>query len=486
MKYRLFTAIAITAMAIMSCSTDTGNIGSTIISANDIINVSEAEYTATSRSLLIDSVYARNYDCYFGKVKDPETDSYVKTEFMAQFNMLENYSLPSLNRSLSKDADGKIIADSCEIWLYFDQSACYGDTLTPLKMNIMELNRPMSEKTTYYSNFDPKAEGYIRTDGLRKSSVFTIANLTYSDSLRYSSDYTNIARISLSDTYTDKEGVVYKNYGTYLLRKFYERPEFFTNSYNFVNEICPGFYFELNDGLGVMAKFFSIELRTYSTFQTDSSKNSYVLINSATPEVLQTLKVTNDKNALKTLAENSNCTYLKAPAGIFTEVTLPVEDIMQEHVNDSLLSVSIKFNRENNGESSIYQLSTPSTIMMLPKDSLKVFFEEDREYDYKSSFTSSLSNNNYSFTNISNLITLMGNNLKKGLSTDANWIENHPNWNKVLLIPVSITTSSTATTGSVSTSVISNEMKLVSTKLKGGPNNPIEVNVISASFNDGK
>jgi len=484
MNYRLFTAIAITAMAIISCSTDTGNIGSSIINSKDIINVSAGTYTATSKSLLVDSVFARNYGCYFGKVKDPETDSYVKSEFMAQFNMLEEYSLPSLSLALSKDENGNIIADSCELWLYFDKTACYGDTLTPLKMNIMELDRPMSETKTYYSNFDPKAEGYIRENGLKKSSVFTMANLTYTDSLRNSSNYTNIARISLSDSYTDKNGVVYNNYGTYLLRKFYENPEYFKNSYSFVNEICPGFYFELNDGLGVLAKFYSIELRTYSTFQKDSTKSSYLLINSATPEVLQTVKITNDKKALKNLADNSDCTYLKAPAGIFTEVTLPVENIIHENANDSLLSVSITFQRENTGESSPYQLSTPSTIMMLPKDSLKVFFEEDREYDYKSSFTATLSKNNYIFSNIGNLVTLMSNNMKKGLANDVNWIENHPNWNKVLLIPISISSSSTSTSGAASTSVIANEMKLVSTKLKGGPNYPIEVNVIYANFND--
>ncbi len=485
MKFRLFTAIAITAMALVSCSTELGNIGYTIINEGDLINVTSGSYTATSSSVIVDSVFARNYGCYFGKVKDPETDSYVKMEFMAQFNMLEDYSLPSLNRSLSKDADGKIVADSCELWLYFDKSSCYGDSLTPLKMNIMELDKPMSETNTYYSNFDPKEEGYIRKDGLKKSSVFTLSNLTYSDSLRSTTGYLNIARISLSDSYTGKDGVVYNNYGTYLLRKFYEHPEYFKNSYSFINEVCPGLYFELNDGLGVMAKFSAIELRTYSTFQTDTAKNSYILVNSATAEVLQTIKVTNDKKALKNLADNSDCTFLKAPAGIFTEVTLPVENIMEEHVNDSLLSVNITFQRENNAEVSPYQLSTPTTIMMLPKDSLKVFFEEDKEYDYKSSFTTTLSSNNYTFTNISNLITLMYNNKKNGLAADANWLEHHPNWNKVLLIPISVTTSSAATTAtSTGTSVIANEMKLVSTKLKGGAENPIEMNVVFANFSD--
>ena len=51
--------------------------------------------------------------------------------------------------------------------------------------------------------------------------------------------------------------------------------------------------------------------------------------------------------ALEDLVNDNSCTYLKSPAGIFTEVTLPVDEISQAHANDSLLSVSVTFNRQN-------------------------------------------------------------------------------------------------------------------------------------------
>ena len=84
-------------------------------------------YSAYSHSVLVDSVYARNYDTYFGRVKDPETGAYVKTEFMAQFNVQEGLKLPTYEEMTSDG--GEIIADSCEIWLAFDKASCYGDTL---------------------------------------------------------------------------------------------------------------------------------------------------------------------------------------------------------------------------------------------------------------------------------------------------------------------------------------------------------------------
>ena len=481
MKLKLLTAIAFSAMAIISCSTDTDTLGSSLTNESDKLELSTGTFSAYTRSVLVDSVFARNYDTYFGYVKDPETGTYVKTEFMAQFNMQENIKLPDISE-IAKDDDGNVVADSCEIWLLFDIASCYGDSLAAIKMNILELMKPMDESETYYSNYDPRKGGYIREDGLKKKMLFSLSNLTYSDSIRSISDYSEIARISLSDKYIDKDGVEYNNYGTYLLRNYYKHPEYFKNSYSFTHKICPGFFFEVADGLGLMAKFVQMEMRTFFHYKQNNTTYVSFLANSSTPEVLQTTQVTNDKVALARLVEDQSCTYLKTPAGIFTEVTLPVDEITQSHTTDSLLSVSVTFLRQNSDtKASPYLIDAPTNIMMLPTDSLGVFFEEEKQYDYKSSFTSSLATtNSYSFTNIGNLITLLSDNKKKGLATDPDWVNKHPNWNKVLLVPVLMT--NTNNTQSNNVTVIENQMGLKSTKLVGGAGTPIEVKVIYAHF----
>ena len=121
MKLRLITAIAFCAMAVMSCNEETLEIGLTLTSENDKLDISTGTFNATSKSILVDSVYARNFDCYFGNVRDPETGAYIKSEFMAQFNMLESPNLPARDRILGMK-DGDIAADSCEIWLFFDRT----------------------------------------------------------------------------------------------------------------------------------------------------------------------------------------------------------------------------------------------------------------------------------------------------------------------------------------------------------------------------
>ena len=138
MRLRLFTAIAFTAMAMISCNEDTDSIGSSLTQSTDELKINTGIYEATTRSILADSVYARNFDCYFGMVKDPETDTYVMNEFMAQFNVLEDLVLPDKSQIVSL-IGGEVVADSCELWLYFDKDECYGDSLTPMKMGVLEL-----------------------------------------------------------------------------------------------------------------------------------------------------------------------------------------------------------------------------------------------------------------------------------------------------------------------------------------------------------
>ena len=484
MKSRLFTAIAVIAMALISCNEDTGTIGSSLTDEADKLNISTGICYATTRSILADSIYARNYDCYFGRVKDPETGTYVTSEFMAQFNMLENYVMPDKETILTKSEDGEIGADSCEIWLYFDKDLCYGDTLTPIKMRMMELDRPMNDTMTYYSNYDPVKEGYIREDGLRHDLAFSLSNLSYSDSVRSLSGYRDIARISLNDPYTDKKGKVYDNYGTYILRAYYDSPQYFKNSYTFIHNLCPGFFFEFNDGLGVMAKLDQIEMRVFYHFKKDTTTYYGAMRMASTEEVLQTTKVTNDKEGLQRLVDDESCTYLKTPAGIFTEMTLPVDDILSpEHQSDSLLSVSMTLRHINSMiPQNKYLLDEPSSVLMVTKDSLYSFFEKEKTYDFRSAFVADLATNSYTFSNIGNLINLMYQNRLIGEMTNPEWVKKNPNWNKVVIVPIA-NTSVTVTTSATIVYALSNEMGLSSTQLVGGPNSPIEMKVIYGKFN---
>jgi hypothetical protein len=48
------------------------------------------------------------------------------------------------------------------------------------------------------------------------------------------------------------------------------------------------------------------------------------------------------------MAADQSCTYIKTPAGLFTTVTLPIEEIMRNHENDSISSAKMVIRRINN------------------------------------------------------------------------------------------------------------------------------------------
>ena len=243
-----------------------------------------------------------------------------------------------------------------------------------------------------------------------------------------------------------------------------------------------------------MAKFDEIRLRVFMHYKSDTTTYVGYLSSASTEEVLQTITINNDKAALRQLAEDNSCTYLKTPAGIFTEVTLPVDEIKQNHSTDSLLSASVYFNRINNEQSSsVFSFDVPKNVILIQKDSVNTFFEQSRNYNNKYAFYSSLNKNAYSFANssdISNLIVKMYNDKQNGLKSDPNWVAKHPDWNKALLIPVSELKASSASSSYNSTSTstvigLVNEMGLTSTRLvKGTKENPIKIKVIYAKFND--
>lgn len=481
MKTIIYTVIAIiSCITIASCDDTTDSIGNSLTDNMDMLKVTTDTFNVATRSIVADSVLSRSTTGYLGKIRDIETGNYITGDFMAQFSTLENYKLPEKDSIVSLQ-DGEVIADSCSIRLFYTDY--YGDSLATMNITAYEMNEPMKEGVKYYSNFDPIAEGLIRNDGMKVNKTYTLTDLSISDEDRADeSSYTPNIKINLNKPYTDKNGVTYNNYGTYIMRMYYEDPDRFKNSYNFIHEVCPGFYFKTNDGIGSMAYITVSQLNIYFRYLNDSTYVGTTSF-SATEEVLQTTNISNDKQNIADLANDNTCTYLKTPAGIFTEITLPVDEITENHSNDTINTAKISLTRINNNTHDEYSLSAPSTLLMIPKDSLYTFFENGDNVDYKKSFiaTYSSSTNQYTFNNISGMITYMADIKRKGLAENSNWLNEHPDWNRVVVIPVSVTTNSSSQIVK-----IVHDMSLTSTKLVGGSENPyepIKINVIYSKFN---
>ncbi len=471
------------ALTFAACDETTDMIGNSLNTNIDGVAVEAATFNVESRSILADSVLSNSITGYLGKVKDPESGNYITGDFMTQFTCLEGFSFPEKDSVLTVDAEGNnhfgdIKADSCVLRLFYTDF--YGDSTQTMKLTAYEMGKSMNEDRNYYSNFSPIENGYIRKGGIQKNKVYSLTDFTVAENVRDTTTYTASIPIRLNEPYTDKDGKTYNNYGTYIMQQYYQHPEYFKNSYEFRENLVPGFYFESKSGLGNMAYIFASELAIYYKLWYADSVNRVSTAFWGTEEVLQTSKISNSKTALQRLVDDNSCTYLKTPAGIFTELTLPVEDIIKGHENDTISTAKVVIQRINNTNSSDYQLAVPKTVLMIPKDSLYSFFEKREIYNNINSYvaswgySSSSNDNNYTFNNIAGMITTMKNCDRRSA-----------NWNKVVLIPVEVTTTTSSSTSSVVTTKVTHNMALTSTKLVRGTatgNSPIQISVIYSKF----
>lgn len=455
---RLLTVLVIAALTFAACDDTTEGIGGSITNKIDNINISNSAFNVTTKSIVADSVLSRNNTGLIGKMKDPETGNYVKGDYMTQLSVLPTFSVDTLDY-IKQANKGSIEADSC--YLLVSYNASYGDTIAPMKVTAYEMTRPMSEDKEYYSNYDAFEKGWVNENNQHWSSNYNLSN---------TSDVKNF-KIYLNKKYK-KDGKTYKNYGSYIMQTYAEHPEYFKTNYKFLHNVCPGFYIKNVGGTGNMAKIWNTELIFYWTRKKTINKDSTAVSIGynrfdGTEEVLQLNKIENDTENLKKLAskDQEKCTYLKSPAGIFTEVTLPIKDIMKGHEKDTLNTATISFPRLNNeNEDNPYNFATPSTILMVQKDSLQSFFEKSKLADNRTSYTASYSStgtykNAYTFQNIANLVSAMYKNKGKG-----------ENWNKVVLVPVNVITTTQGYTTVISK--INHDMSLASTRLIVGTDDP--------------
>lgn len=481
MNIKYWASLALASFFLVSCDDTTDNIGSSLIDNVDKLHITTDTFTVSTRSIVADSVLSRNMTGYLGKVRDPETGAYLSSSFMTQFYSPENFSFPDKDSIQSRDELGEVMADSCDIRLYYN--GFYGDSLATMKMSVYELTKPVEEQKFFYSNFNPEKE-YINGNENKTNKVYTLVDLNVDEKTRYSKDYMPAIRISL-----DKE------YGTKILKAYYDNPNAFKNAYSFIHDVMPGFYFKSVGGLGSMAYISLSQLNVYfrhktTTTASDGTKRDTIITSvgafPGTEEVLQTTTVSNDKSTLQKLVSDNSCTYLKSPAGIFTEMRIPVKDIVEKqyigedgkiysHKNDTINSAKVVLTRINNAQDSEYTLAIPQTLLILPKADMYSFFEKKKVADYKTSFlaTYNSSTNTYTFNNIGGLVKYLYEN---GDRTKADW-------DKVVIIPVKTTYNTTSTTKELI--AVNHDMSLASTRLVGGPESKygdIKISVIYSKF----
>lgn len=446
-------------VCLIACDDNTGTLGNSITPEADSINIKTRSYLAESQSIAVDSVLGKTGKVYLGRFTDPQTGSLFEADFIAQFNCVEGGSVFPPADSIKGDSAIRV-----ELRLFF--TTFFGDSTNTMTAEVYELERTLKENEKYYTNIDP-TQFYDPNSQPLAHKVYTAIDYTLEDS-----------ELEDADHYANVSIPLPIEIGNEMIKLYRSNPEFFANATSFIENICPGYYVKSTNGDGTVLYIDQVALNVYfSDMRTDSV---YVTQFVGSEEVLQTNRFNTQQ--VQHLVEDDACTYLKTPAGIFTEVTLPVVDMMAD--GDSINSAKIVFTRYNDTYDTQYKFGTPKILLMVRKSEMSSFFEKNRLTDNVSSFYTTYNNtfNRYEYNNIARLIIHCYNERQAWLEanpgkTEAEFSEAHPDWNKVVLIPVSTVRDS-------NNNIVNfrHDLSLNSTRLVGGKDR-IEIKVISSAFN---
>lgn len=457
MKLKFLAALGIAA-TLYSCDDETTGIGQFVADA-DMIPAKADSYTIETESYLLDSVYSRSSTAYLGKFTDKDYGTF-SSDFLVQINCPENFILPDRIEEIK----------TAKLGLYY--TSYFGDSLASIRVQIDPLTKAIKDdgtnKALYYSNLDP-TEYYDKNATPLAIKDYSAYDRTIPDSVRNEDGYYPNVAIDLGDGFC-KNFLEKYNYTETVNGKTIH--PYFKDSESFINNVLKGFYVHTISGEGSILYISDIYLHLTIAYWTKTSEDKDTLVHtvvpmSSTKEVFMSTRFKN--SGMKELVSDPKCTYLKTPAGLCTEVTLPIEEMYQAHKNDTLNSISVSFQKLKDQSNNPFKMGTPSNLLMVRKGEMKDFFENNKVYDNKTTFiaTYSSTTNSYDFFKLNRLISYIFSEIRpeieKGEAEWNKWKSEHQDYNKLLLVPV--TTESDSQGNIIG---VENDLNVNSAMLMGG------------------
>lgn len=469
MKLKFLAAVGLAA-TLYSCDDTTTGVGEFVADADEI-TASAQTFEATTKTLKYtdlnpDGVFSRTSSAYLGKFTDPDFGTYT-TDFITQINCTEGFEFPERLKDIESTT------------LELSYASFFGDSLAPMKVRVDVLKEAIDDTGEnlglYYTSYEPE-KFYNKNGNPLAEQEYAVRDNSWSDaeidSIKSANGYYPPLVINLDkkNTWNIGEEQHTGTFSQYLKAKYDENKNNFKDAYSFIHNVLPGFYVHNTSGEGSILYIGDIWLRMKVSYYITGSEGQDSLVYTSIPfaatnEVFMSTRLNNSEDALDKLAEEKTHTYLKTPAGLCTEVKLPLQEMYDALGTDTLNSVSMSFtkykNVSNNSASSPYKMGTPQNLLLIRKNEVKDFFEQRKNYNSKTTFlgTYSSTTNSYSFSQVNRLISQIFSDMRTKEEPAQGWDE----YNTMVLIPVKTETDSQGNTIG-----LSHDLEVNSAKLIGG------------------
>lgn len=347
MTHRLNIFLAVGLSLLVSC-TDTGQTGLVVQPDDDKVAVFVDTFGVASRDYYARAISAQ-CDTSAMTLGEFYSERYgsTKADLLIQFAPPVEYEFPpdSLNPT----------PDSLVLFMYYN--TWFGSSNAPLEISIYEINQQAIDyNTTYYS--DLNVADFTDQSVLMGRRVITSIDQTLPDSVLYADTYSPVFRYKFSDEQ---------------LQRFFSLPHEAYQSLEAFTDAFKGLYITTKYGASTMVYFNQIHMRLFYHYSvhrdgTEATVNTSIIFPS-NREVRQLNRFEHSELPSAALAADT-MVRVKAPAGIFPHVDIPVGNIrthINNRVGDALYNVNsaVLVAEVVDAEAEKYPLSPPSALVLV-------------------------------------------------------------------------------------------------------------------------
>ena len=417
-KLFLFAGLLSGLCYLIACNDSLDRVGMGIQPEGDQILTYGDSLSIDGKTIKDPVLYAKTINGLLGNFYDPAYGQ-LKAGYICQFYPAQGFGDQDRIDSIDLFTGSQI--DSVQLKIFY--TTYVGDSLSPMELTVYPVRKETPLTEDYYTPIDPA--DYCDLNAPLGKKAYTARDLTISDSLNQANvadgNY-KVISVSLPHAWGQSFYDEYKECLNEPGRKTFQTPEALA-------EFFPGLYVKSTLGSGCLLEVEKTDVYIYYSWTREVEDTTYVnnlrtdtLIGAAvldvTKEIIQLNEYvgSNDEQLLQDGPDVEKM-YVKTPAGIFAQISIPIGEVKSKIGNRKFSNVRLSIPAEmsddwqytwtfpGTGAASLFSMAQ-SKMLLIEPDSIRPFFENQRIADGKTCFFTTFDPSSYSYTfsNISNVI----------------------------------------------------------------------------------
>jgi hypothetical protein len=398
MKTKIFLSFFLLGLLyLVGCDDSINSIGVSIQPDEDKISVISETADVEGETQKMGAIYAKSITGLLGEFYDSQFGS-LKAGYACQYYPSVGFVPDSMVNENEIDS----------IKLHVIYTSYFGDSLAPMEVSVYPVIKSLEKN--YYTDVDPAQ--FCDMNSLLGKQSYTARDLNVSDSANLANSR-KVLSVSLP-----------KELGQKFLEEYKKTDHGAYASPSAMAEFFPGTYLMSTFGNGCLlnAEETSIYIYYKRNYTIPGVLVEDSLITATSASVLNITKELIQLNTYTSrydddLLNNKDVMYLKTPAGLCAQITVPVPKIVEAIGNKKISSIKLDIGAYPK-EDREYVLNFPglgtqigttssrSKLLLIEPDSVKTFFEEQKVANDITGFFSTFNSSTYSYTfeNISNVV----------------------------------------------------------------------------------